>query len=153
MTDHKLTYTGVNLTVYFLIMQGLWSSKHHSTIAMKKFHAVFSTVMILLLTIDVSVTAIWGEEMWIVRRDAPGGIPLFILTENSIWYSTLGTICTFIIVLLADIFLVSNLHHWLQWYFTKGTKLYRLYVIFEASYLVVTIPCLALLAAFGKLVW
>lgn len=92
-------------------MQALWSTKHQSAKVTKRFHAVFSTIMILLLTINVSATAFWGEQMWVERRDAPGGIPLFILTENFIWYSTLATTCTFTMVLLGDIFLVSNLHH------------------------------------------
>lgn len=100
---------GANLTVDFMILQGIINPKGASHQVKRKFHAAFSTVMIILLTVDFSTSSIWGEEMWISHRDSPGGVPSFIMTEGSIWYKILGMTATYISTLFANMFMVRVL--------------------------------------------
>jgi hypothetical protein len=70
------------------------------------FFSAFSTALVLLLTIDISVNAVWGEIMWINARDQPGGVPVFIATELSNWYQAWGSSAAVGLVLLSDALLV-----------------------------------------------
>lgn len=101
-------HQGINLTIYFAIVQNLLKNHKGNGTIMKQFHAVFSTVMILLMTICLSAGAVWGEEMWITARDKPGGVLLFLVTETDVWYQAFGRACTFIMIFFADLFLVRQ---------------------------------------------
>lgn len=62
--------------------------------------------MLLLLTIDISVNAVWGEQMWITFRDSAGGVLGFIVTETSVWYQTLGSTSVVAMIFMGDALLV-----------------------------------------------
>ena len=73
-----------------------------------KFFFCYSTGLLLLLTMDISVNAVWGEQMWITFRDAPGGVPLFIATQLSNWYQAWGSSAAVALVFMSDGLLVST---------------------------------------------
>ncbi|PPQ89969.1 hypothetical protein CVT25_009609 [Psilocybe cyanescens] len=123
---------GVELVMYFMTLQGLFRKGNHNSAKSRRFFAIYSTLLLLLLTIDISVNAVWGEQMWITFRDGPGGVPGFIATQTSVWYQTLGSTSVVAIIFLGDALL-----------------LYRLYVIYGQSYLVIAFPVLIYLAAFS----
>ncbi|CAA7265026.1 unnamed protein product [Cyclocybe aegerita] len=121
---------GFELSIYFMIMRGLF---HHSTkIAPRRrqFCASYSTAMILLSTIDVACNAVWGESMWITDRNVPGGVPAFIMAKVYIWYETLGSTSVVASVFLGDALL-----------------LFRLYLIYGRRHIIVAFPILAYLVA------
>ncbi|KAF8902248.1 hypothetical protein CPB84DRAFT_1776300 [Gymnopilus junonius] len=114
---------GVELVMYFTTLQGLVRKG-------RRFFAIYSTILLLLVTIDISVNAVWGEQMWITNQ---ANVPEFIVNETSVWYQTLGSTSVVALIFMGDAL----------WY------LYRLFVIYGSSYLIVTLPVLAYLAAFA----
>ena len=72
------------------------------------FFFVYSTALMLLLTLDIAVNAVWGEQMWITFRDAPGGVPIFIVTQLSNWYQAWGSSAAVALVFMSDALLVRH---------------------------------------------
>ncbi|KAI0041962.1 hypothetical protein FA95DRAFT_1576032, partial [Auriscalpium vulgare] len=62
---------GVQLVLYVMTMQRLVRTKRKSNA--DKFFMFHSTALLFLITIYVAVQSVFGEEMWIVNRDFPGG--------------------------------------------------------------------------------
>ena len=68
---------------------------------------VFSTVLLLMITIYVAVQAVFGEEMWIVHADYPGGSAQYLADNVAVWYETLGSAASVVLNLMSDGLLVS----------------------------------------------
>jgi len=100
-------------------------------------YVYYSTVLLVLLTIDISTNAVWGQQMWITFRDRPGGVPAFIATEQSVWYETLGTTSAIALICLGDALLI-----------------YRCFILWASNYMIIVIPVLVYLGdlALGILV-
>lgn len=75
-----------------------------------RFFAIFSTILLFLVTIFVAVQAVFGEEMWIVNAGFEGGPGAYLSTHASVWYQTLGTTASIIMQLMSDALLVSQAH-------------------------------------------
>ncbi|TFK42237.1 hypothetical protein BDQ12DRAFT_677854 [Crucibulum laeve] len=121
---------GVELVMYFMTMKAL--SMPSNTIGGRRFFAIYSTLLVLLLTVDISCNAVWGEQMWITFRDTPGGVPVFVETQVSVWYQTLSSTSVVALIFLGDALLI-----------------HRLFLIWGSSYLVIVVPMLAYLTAFS----
>ncbi|KAI0697361.1 hypothetical protein BC835DRAFT_770083 [Cytidiella melzeri] len=119
---------GVDMVMYCMTLRQLVRRKRQNKTW--QFFAFYSTALFLLLTIDISVNAVWGEIMWITARDQPGGVPIFIATQLSDWYQAWGSSAAVGLVLMSDALLI-----------------YRLFVIYNSSWLVIVIPIMAFLAA------
>lgn len=104
-------YVGINLVMYFLTLQGLLRKNNHNSAKSRKFFAIYSTILLLLLTVDISVNAVWGELMWIVGRNGPGGVPGFIATQTSAWYQTMGSTAVVCMIFMGDALLVCTVIH------------------------------------------
>ncbi|TFK32146.1 hypothetical protein BDQ12DRAFT_775032 [Crucibulum laeve] len=122
---------GVALVIYFMTMKAL-STMRGNTTGKRRFFAIYSTLLILLLTVDISCNAVWGEQMWITFRDTPGGVPVFVETQVSVWYQTLSSTSVVALIFLGDALLI-----------------HRLFLIWGSSYLVIVVPMLAYLTAFS----
>lgn len=72
-----------------------------------RFFFWYSTALFVTLTIDISINAVWGENMWITNRDKPGGVPVFIGTQLSDWYQAWGSSAAVLLVFMSDALLVS----------------------------------------------
>lgn len=72
-----------------------------------KFYMGFSTALLVLITIYMSTEAVFGQEMWIVHADSPGGSLEFLIENADIWYQTMGTTASVILNLFSDALLVS----------------------------------------------
>ncbi|KDR85990.1 hypothetical protein GALMADRAFT_54226 [Galerina marginata CBS 339.88] len=97
---------GLELTVYFMIIEALFRRGNKNSSTSRRFCSIYSTIMVMLSTIDVACNAIWGEEMWITYRDRPGGVPEYITTRVSVWYETLGSVSVVCSVFMGDALLV-----------------------------------------------
>lgn len=75
---------------------------------MEKFFIAFSTALLLLITINISTTAVFGEEMWIVHATFPGGPAAWFAANVNIWYQTLGTTSVVALNCLADGLMASH---------------------------------------------
>jgi hypothetical protein len=93
--------SGVELAMYFVTLQACKLSRKKD-----RFFALYSTALLILLTIDISANAMWGEQMWITFRDAPGGPPAFIAQDLSVWYQIVGSSSVVVLIFMGDAFLV-----------------------------------------------
>ncbi|KIP04042.1 hypothetical protein PHLGIDRAFT_76637 [Phlebiopsis gigantea 11061_1 CR5-6] len=119
---------GVDLVLYFLAVRQLMRRR----VARKSylFYLLFSTALTLLVTVDISVNAVWGEIMWINARGQPGGVPAFVDTQLSSWYQALGSSSAVGLTLLSDALLI-----------------HRLFVIYKGSVYIIVFPVLVYIAA------
>lgn len=94
--------------MYFTAMHRLMRARRRKRLAgSRTFIALFSTALFVLVTIDVTTNAVWGEQMWITARDKPGGVPGFIATQVSVWYETLSSTSVVAMIFMGDGLLVS----------------------------------------------
>jgi len=95
----------------------------------KKLLISFSTLLLLLLILDKATVSIWGEQMWITYKDDP----LFMVKHAADPYFVSGTVAAALILLGGDAFLI-----------------YRCYMLWGKSWLVIVLPVMMWLAYFGE---
>ncbi|EAU92219.1 hypothetical protein CC1G_10105 [Coprinopsis cinerea okayama7 len=124
---------GISLMMYIATMQGLLQKSVTRTSAKaRRFFAIYSTILFLLLTIDIAVNAIWSQLCWIDGRNHPGGVLGYIGENMAVWYQTMGSTTVVAMIFMGDALL-----------------LYRMYVIWGQNIYVLILPCLAYLCAFA----
>jgi len=64
--------------------------------------------MLILITIWVSTNAIFGEEMWLIHSDYPGGANAYYMSNISNWYMVMGRAAVFVLQLMTDALLVRT---------------------------------------------
>ena len=87
--------------LYFMTVRIMLSRKHRHA-PRDKWFLCFSTALLCLNTIFVATQAVFGEEMWIVNANYPGGMDAYLGDFASVWYQTLGTAASIVLNLLAD---------------------------------------------------
>lgn len=92
--------------MYFLTLQALRTNQ--ASPKSKRFFAIYSTILLLLLTVDISVNAVWGELMWINARNTPGGVFGYLVTKTSVWYQTMGSTSVVAMIFMGDALLVRR---------------------------------------------
>lgn len=103
---HHVCLAGVELVLYGMTMNALVNHRKQWT-RTDKFYMAFSTALLVLITIYMSTEAVFGQEMWIVHADSPGGSLEFLIENADIWYQTMGTTASVILNLFSDALLVS----------------------------------------------
>ncbi len=68
-----------------------------------------STGLLAMITIYVAVQSVFGEEMWIVNADYPGGSGQYLADNAAVWYQTLGSAASIVLNLMSDGLLVRYL--------------------------------------------
>ncbi|KAI0325798.1 hypothetical protein GY45DRAFT_1374472 [Cubamyces sp. BRFM 1775] len=96
---------GVVLVLYFRVLRHMFSGSKKWT-STDKYMMAFSTVLVLLNTIFWTTQAYFGEMMWIVHSDYPGGADAYWIDFGSVWYQTWGMAACVVCNLLNDAFLV-----------------------------------------------
>ncbi len=119
-----------------------------------KFYAAFSTALLVLITIYMSTEAVFGQEMWIVHSGDPGGPAAFLANNVNVWYQTMGTTASVILIMLSDALLVSVCfsHHDKAFEMLTAAnimQIYRMYVVWP-DFRLVAFPCLLYVASIGK---
>ncbi|EMD31804.1 hypothetical protein CERSUDRAFT_119374 [Gelatoporia subvermispora B] len=122
---------GVELVLYYQTMRQLLKPSRDQRTRSDKFFMFFSTAMLLLITINVATEAVFGEEMWIVNANFPGGANAYLGANASVWYQTMGTTSFVALNLLAD-----------------GLMLYRCFVIWNDKRIVI-VPFIVWLATWA----
>ncbi|PPR07510.1 hypothetical protein CVT24_006879 [Panaeolus cyanescens] len=123
---------GIDIILYFWTMKGLFGKGNRNSPRSRRFFALYSTALFLLLTIDIAINAFWGETMWIIGRNGPGGVPGWFVENVSVWYQTFGSTTVVAMIFMGDALL-----------------LYRLFIIYGSKWYVIAFPLLAYLAAFA----
>lgn len=106
MTGLKYTtiISGIELVLYFRILRHVYNSRTRTF--MDKFLTIFSTALVLLNTIYWTTQAYFGEMMWIIHVDYPGGADAYWNDYASVWYQTWGTTACVMCNLMNDALLV-----------------------------------------------
>jgi hypothetical protein len=73
------------------------------------FYMIFSTILLLLITIFVATQLFFGQEMWIINAGYPGGALAYFVAHVSAWYQTMGSAASILLQLMTDALLVSVL--------------------------------------------
>ncbi|KAI0821785.1 hypothetical protein BC628DRAFT_1543082 [Trametes gibbosa] len=121
-------FYGVELVVYVATIRALHRPGRASR-ATDKLLIAFSTILLLLNTVFVATEAVFGEEMWIVNANYPGGSEAYLVAFASVWYQTFGTAASIALNLLSDALLI-----------------YRCYVIWGGSFRIVLLPTIIYIA-------
>ncbi|KAF8443961.1 hypothetical protein L210DRAFT_3533263 [Boletus edulis BED1] len=111
---------GMELVLYFKTMNILLSNR-----AIKKsnlFYALFSSTMVLLVTVWVATSAVFGEKMWLLDSNFPGGPDAYLQENISVWYLDWGTTSVILLQLMTD-----------------GLMIYRCRILWD-SYLAIVVP-------------
>ncbi|OJT11895.1 hypothetical protein TRAPUB_11541 [Trametes pubescens] len=95
---------GVELVLYFMTVRAMFNKKTRQTRSARSntFFLFFSTALLCLNTVFVATEAVFGEEMWIVNKDYPGGQDAYLNDFASVWYQTFGTAASIALNLLSD---------------------------------------------------
>ncbi|OSC98586.1 hypothetical protein PYCCODRAFT_1439097 [Trametes coccinea BRFM310] len=118
---------GVELVLYFLSVRIIWTSRDRRS-SDHRFFLCFSTGLLLMITIYVAVQAVFGQEMWIVNADYPGGSAAYLAEYAAVWYQTLGSAASIVLNLMSD-----------------GLLIYRCYIVW-GDIRVILFPALLYLA-------
>ncbi|EPS97201.1 hypothetical protein FOMPIDRAFT_81947 [Fomitopsis schrenkii] len=120
---------GIELIVYGVTVYALWTKPKRGR--SDTFFFCFSTSLLILLTIFYSTDAVFGEEMYVVNANYPGGMDAYLAKYVNVWYQTLSTASPITANLLGD-----------------GLMIYRCYIIYNNVYIIV-IPSLIWLGTFA----
>ncbi|KAM5540176.1 hypothetical protein V8D89_006316 [Ganoderma adspersum] len=121
---------GVELVLYFMTIRVI-SSRKRKHAPTDKYFLLFSTVLLLLNTVFVATEVVFGQEMWIVNANYPGGMDQYLGDFASVWYQTFGTAASIVLNLCSD-----------------GLLIYRCYVVWN-DLRVIALPVLMYLASFS----
>ncbi|KAI0773184.1 hypothetical protein BD413DRAFT_314484 [Trametes elegans] len=121
---------GMVLVLYFKTIRTMIRSRHKQARS-DRFFFVFSTALVCLNTIFVATEAVFGQEMWVVHADYPGGQDAYLNDYAAVWYQTLGTAASIVLNLLSD-----------------GLMIYRCWIVWGNIY-IVAFPILLYLGAFS----
>ncbi|KAF8130301.1 hypothetical protein EV363DRAFT_1450697 [Boletus edulis] len=72
------------------------------------FYAVFSSVMMLLITVWIATQAVFGENMWVLEYGFPGGPFVYWSTNIGVWYMTSAMIAVIILQLMTDALMIHR---------------------------------------------
>ncbi|EJF62039.1 hypothetical protein BD309DRAFT_1066392 [Dichomitus squalens] len=121
---------GVELVLYFMTIRIMLSRKRKH-VPTDKYFLLFSTVLLLLNTVFVATEAVFGQEMWIVNANYPGGMDAYLGDFASVWYQTFGTAASIVLNLCSD-----------------GLLIYRCYVVWN-DLRIIAGPVIIYLASFS----
>ncbi|KAG9309623.1 hypothetical protein JVU11DRAFT_10285 [Chiua virens] len=121
---------GIELFLYFKTMWILLTSRSARDTS-NAFYAMFSSVMLFLVTIWVASQALFGEKMWILDVSYPGGPEKYYKKYISAWYMDCGTTAVILLQLMTD-----------------GLMIHRCLIIWD-SYRIIVIPSILWLGCLG----
>lgn len=101
--------TGIELMLYLASTMIILGNEDPRNTRSFRVFLYFSTGMLLMITIYVAVEAVFGEEMWIVHANYPGGSAAYLADNAAVWYQTLGSVASIVLNLMSDGLLVSTI--------------------------------------------
>jgi len=96
----------------------------------QRFYIVYGAILLALVTIQVISNALWGELMWIDRRNYPGGPLGFYAASQVAWYVVTGCAST----------ATANI-------FGDGLLVYRCFIIWGSQWRIIALPALMYLVS------
>ena len=106
-TTNHITATGIVLVLYYMVLRQVCALQKRT--AADTFLTCFCTAIVLLNTVYWTTQVYFGQMMWIVHADYPGGSAQFLADNAAVWYETLGTAASVVLNLMSDSLLVRAL--------------------------------------------
>ena len=104
----------------------------------------------------MAVQGVFGEEMWIVNADYPGGTAQYFADHSSVWYETLDTAVVVVTNLGTDGYQVRLVSYRVASPALQSSpsflQIYRLWVVWNRDIRVILFLCLLYLASAGQFV-
>jgi len=125
---------GVEICTFFAsvyyISNGSSGSNRRKVRKGQRLYIGYGGILLALVTIEVAMDGLWGQYMWIDRRNNPGGpLGYFVASEGS-WYIVLGWAAGIMTNILGDALLV-----------------YRCFIIWNSRWYIIALPLLTFLAS------
>ena len=107
---HWYARAGIELILYFKTIRTIVLLSNRGTHKKSNlFFALFSSVMVFLITVWVFAQAIFGQNMWLLDPDFPGGPDAYWKANiNEVWYMGWGAIAVFALQLMTDALMVRR---------------------------------------------
>ena len=103
---HRSARAGIELLLYFKTIRILLSNRGtHKKLNL--FYALFSSMMVFLITVWVATQALFGQNMWL-DPDFPGGPDAYWRANIGVWYMGLGMVAVIVLQLMTDALMVRH---------------------------------------------
>ena len=76
----------------------------------QKFYIIYSGILLLFTTIEVTLEALWGQYMWIDHRNYPGGPLGYFFVSQTGWRTIFGSAAGTVVNILGDGLLVCPVY-------------------------------------------
>ncbi|KAH0828729.1 hypothetical protein J3R83DRAFT_3141 [Lanmaoa asiatica] len=96
---------GIELVLYFRSMYSLLTHEGERNKS-DVFYAIFSTLMLFMITIWVSTQAIFGEKIWLLEANFPESLNAYRPANISVWYMDIGTAAVTVLQLMTDALMI-----------------------------------------------
>lgn len=106
-------------------------------------------MMVFSITVWVATQAIFGENMWLLNSDFPGGPYAYWKTMLSVWYMNWSTVEVIILQLMTDALMVGSARGSWNECLLGWSQIYRCWIIWD-SYWVVIAPIILWLTTLGE---
>ena len=91
--------------LYYMVLRQTYALQKRT--AADTFLTCFCTALVLLNTVYWTTQVYFGQMMWIVHADFPGGSDAYWARYSSVWYQTWGIAACVLSNLMSDALLVS----------------------------------------------
>ena len=145
---YQSTGAGVELLLYFKTIRILLSNRG----ARKKsniFYALFSSMMVFSISVWVATQALFGQQMWLLESDFPGGSDAYWSANIWIWYMDWGTTAVILLQLMTDGLMVGLARACLNVYSFDRFQIYRCRIVWN-SYRAIVVPVILWLSTLSE---
>ena len=148
MHTYQCAGAGVELLLYFKTIHILLSNRG----ARRKsnlFYALFSSMMVFSITVWVATQALFGQKMWLLEADFPGGPDAYWSANIWVWYMDWGTTAVILLQLMTDGLMVEHSRACHNVCSFGCFQIYRCRIIWNSKRAIV-VPVLLWLASLGE---
>jgi hypothetical protein len=149
MQTYQSAGAGVELLLYFKTIHILLSNRGGARKKSNIFYALFSSMMMLSITVWVATQALFGQQMWLLESDFPGGPDAYWSANIWVWYMDWGTTSVIILQLMTDGLMVGPARACLNVCSFRWSQIYRCRIIWN-SYRAIVVPAILWLSSLGK---
>ena len=145
---HRSACAGIELVLYFKTIRILLNNNgtHKKS---NLFYALFSSTMVFLITVWIATEAIFGQHMWLLDSDFPGGPDAYLQANIGVWYMDWGAIGVIVLQLMTDALMVRHARGCQNVCSLGWFQIYRCRIIWN-SYRVIVVPIILWLATLSE---
>ncbi|KAF8556745.1 hypothetical protein OG21DRAFT_1506141 [Imleria badia] len=104
---------GIELFLFFKTIRILLSNRGTRKKKIILFYVLFSSTMVFTVTVWVATQAMFGQKLWLLDSDFPGGPAAYWRKNIAIWYIDWGTTAIVVLQLMTDALMIYRC--WIIW--------------------------------------